>query len=120
MEVLVELQVALQVRVESGGWMWTLFPGLDPQNLQVRCSAQSGPGHACSSLFGLFGQTGPSVPLRANRTVFLPLWNNVDYSGEVWREAPPTQDEEEEEEEGQQILFLFFELIMQQISLILR
>ena len=36
--------------------------------------------------------------------MFLPLWNNVDYSGEVWRSAPPTDDEEEEageeEEEG--------------------
>ncbi|KAE8277418.1 RPA-related protein RADX [Larimichthys crocea] len=39
------------------------------------------------------------VPLRANRSVFLPLWNNVDYSGEVWREAPPTEEEEEDEEE---------------------
>lgn len=50
----------------------------------------------------------PLVPLRANRSVFLPLWNNVDYSGETWREAPPSEDEdrqseqeeEEEEEEG--------------------
>ncbi|KAM6909469.1 uncharacterized protein FYW49_013304 [Xenentodon cancila] len=45
------------------------------------------------------------VPLRANRSVFLPLWNNVDYSGEAWREAPPTDEDEEpeaaEEDEGQ-------------------
>ncbi|XP_041842090.1 RPA-related protein RADX isoform X8 [Melanotaenia boesemani] len=65
--------------------------------------------------FGSSGQTGetsagetsaagPAVPLRANRTVFLPLWNNVDHSGETWRSAPPTdedeEDEEAEEEEG--------------------
>lgn len=31
--------------------------------------------------------------------MFLPLWNNVDYSGEVWRETPPTEEEEDEEEE---------------------
>ncbi|XP_035986977.1 RPA-related protein RADX isoform X3 [Fundulus heteroclitus] len=52
-----------------------------------------------------FGSSGPLVPLRASRSVFLPLWNNVDYSGEAWREAPPTEDseeEEEEEEEGRQ------------------
>ncbi|XP_028254791.1 RPA-related protein RADX isoform X2 [Parambassis ranga] len=46
---------------------------------------------------------GPVVPLRASRSVFLPLWNNVDYSGDVWRETPPpdggVEDEEEEEEE---------------------
>lgn len=46
------------------------------------------------------------VPLRASRSVFLPLWNNVDYSGEVWMEAPATdkegagQEAEEEPEEG--------------------
>ncbi|KAM4714917.1 RPA-related protein RADX isoform 2-T2 [Anableps anableps] len=56
--------------------------------------------------FGPSEPAGPLVPLRASRSVFLPLWNNVDYSGEVWREAPPTEDsleeEEEEEEEGRQ------------------
>lgn len=44
------------------------------------------------------------VPLRASRTVFLPLWNNVDYSGEVWMEATDKetagQEAEEEPEEG--------------------
>ncbi|XP_026178016.1 RPA-related protein RADX isoform X2 [Mastacembelus armatus] len=54
--------------------------------------------------FGSSEPAGPLVPLRANRSVFLPLWNNVDYSGEVWSEAPPTEeeddDEEQEEEEG--------------------
>ncbi|XP_053271806.1 LOW QUALITY PROTEIN: RPA-related protein RADX [Pleuronectes platessa] len=56
--------------------------------------------------FGSSDAAGPLVPLRANRSVFLPQWNNVDYSGEVWREAPPTEeeaehgDDEEEEEEG--------------------
>ncbi|KAM3857452.1 RPA-related protein RADX [Diretmus argenteus] len=41
---------------------------------------------------------GPLVPLRANRITFLPLWNNTDYSGEVWRETPPIDEEEEEDE----------------------
>lgn len=39
------------------------------------------------------------VPLRAHRSVFLPLWNNVDYSGEEWRDILPTEDEDREEEE---------------------
>ncbi|KAM9836626.1 RPA-related protein RADX [Aulostomus maculatus] len=52
--------------------------------------------------FGFSKTTGPLVPLRANRKVFLPLWNNVDFSGEAWRETPPTEEEgdTEEEEEG--------------------
>ncbi|XP_040887546.1 RPA-related protein RADX isoform X2 [Toxotes jaculatrix] len=52
--------------------------------------------------FGSSEPAGSVVPLRANRSVFLPLWNNVDYSGEGWRETPPTEeeDEEDEEEEG--------------------
>eukprot|EP00066_Takifugu_rubripes_P025864 XP_011615130.1 PREDICTED: uncharacterized protein CXorf57-like [Takifugu rubripes] len=47
-----------------------------------------------------FGSADPGVlvPLRASRSVFLPLWNNVDYSGEQWRETPPTEEEEDEEE----------------------
>lgn len=53
--------------------------------------------------FGGTEPEGPVLPLRANRSVFLPLWNNVDYTGETWREAAPTEeedgDEEEEEEE---------------------
>ncbi|KAI3376295.1 hypothetical protein L3Q82_016401, partial [Scortum barcoo] len=49
--------------------------------------------------FGSEEPAGALVPLRANRSVFLPLWNNVDYSGQVWRETPPTEEEEEEEEE---------------------
>ncbi|XP_072232016.1 RPA-related protein RADX isoform X2 [Leuresthes tenuis] len=52
--------------------------------------------------FGSSEPAGPSVPLRAHRSVFLPLWNNVDYSGEAWRSAPPPDEEveDEEEEEG--------------------
>ncbi|XP_076580767.1 RPA-related protein RADX isoform X1 [Chaetodon auriga] len=49
--------------------------------------------------FGSAEPAVPLVPLRANRSVFLPLWNNVDYSGQVWRDTPPTEEEEEEEEE---------------------
>lgn len=47
----------------------------------------------------VFLPTVPLVPLRANRSVFLPLWNNVDYSGETWREAPPSEDEDRQEEQ---------------------
>nr|XP_033465271.1 RPA-related protein RADX isoform X1 [Epinephelus lanceolatus] len=49
--------------------------------------------------FGLSEPAGSLVPLRANRSVFLPLWNSVDYSGEVWREAPPIEEEDGDEEE---------------------
>ncbi|XP_041821711.1 RPA-related protein RADX [Chelmon rostratus] len=52
--------------------------------------------------FGSSEPAGPLVPLRANRSVFLPLWNNVDYSGQVWRETPPTEEEEEENEEEEE------------------
>ncbi|XP_038128221.1 RPA-related protein RADX isoform X2 [Cyprinodon tularosa] len=49
------------------------------------------------------GPSGVLVPLRANRSVFLPLWNSVDPSGEAWTEAPPPEDSpEDEEEEGRQ------------------
>ncbi|KAM4536299.1 RPA-related protein RADX isoform 2-T2 [Odontesthes bonariensis] len=50
--------------------------------------------------FGSSEPAGPSAPLRAHRSVFLPLWNNVDYSGEAWSLAPPTDDEEAEQEEA--------------------
>ncbi|XP_022625661.1 uncharacterized protein CXorf57-like [Seriola dumerili] len=33
--------------------------------------------------FGSSEPAGPVVPLRASRSVFLPLWNSVDYSGEL-------------------------------------
>lgn len=50
------------------------------------------------------GPSGVLVPLRANRSVFLPLWNSVDPSGEAWTEAPPPEDSpEDEEEEGRRI-----------------
>uniref|UniRef100_A0A3P8TQX5 Uncharacterized protein n=1 Tax=Amphiprion percula TaxID=161767 RepID=A0A3P8TQX5_AMPPE len=52
--------------------------------------------------FGSSVAAAPLVPLRANRSVFLPLWNNVDYSGQVWMEAPPTEEEEDEEEDGEE------------------
>ncbi|XP_023253285.1 RPA-related protein RADX-like [Seriola lalandi dorsalis] len=52
--------------------------------------------------FGSSEPAGPVVPLRASRSVFLPLWNSVDYSGEVWREAPPTEEEEEDEEDEEE------------------
>uniref|UniRef100_A0A3Q3J2X9 Uncharacterized protein n=1 Tax=Monopterus albus TaxID=43700 RepID=A0A3Q3J2X9_MONAL len=52
--------------------------------------------------FGSSHPAGPVLPLRANRSVFLPLWNNVDYNGAVWREALPTEEEEEEDEEEEQ------------------
>ncbi|KAM9414388.1 RPA-related protein RADX [Pholidichthys leucotaenia] len=70
-------------------------------NLEVRDDEVSRSEVDWASLgwFGSSEPAGPLVPLRANRSVFLPLWNNVDYSGEAWTEAPPTEDEDEEEEE---------------------
>ncbi|XP_054608689.1 RPA-related protein RADX [Dunckerocampus dactyliophorus] len=41
-----------------------------------------------------------SGPLRANRMVFLPLWNNVDFSGAAWQKTPPSMEEEDEEVEA--------------------
>lgn len=84
---------------ESGGSVVTLYPGLALQNLQVRCSADLHSHWTVPELPCLIGPSGPVVPLRANRSVFLPLWNNVDYSGEEWRDIPPTEDEDREEEE---------------------
>ncbi|XP_047441971.1 RPA-related protein RADX isoform X2 [Mugil cephalus] len=47
-----------------------------------------------------FGSASPAgCPLRANRSVFLPLWNNVDYSGELWRDTPSTETQLEDEED---------------------
>ncbi|XP_074555106.1 RPA-related protein RADX [Halichoeres trimaculatus] len=54
--------------------------------------------------FGGTEPEGPVLPLRANRSVFLPLWNNVDYMGEDWREALPTEEEEKDKEEEEEDL----------------
>ncbi|XP_034020763.1 RPA-related protein RADX [Thalassophryne amazonica] len=43
--------------------------------------------------FGSFDPEGSLGPLRAARSTFLPLWNNVDYCGQVWRETPPSEEE---------------------------
>nr|XP_054590818.1 RPA-related protein RADX [Nothobranchius furzeri] len=81
--------VSLQVRDEGRG---------EDDDTRVRSS-----GWDSLPWFGSSEPTGPLVPLRANRVVFLPLWNSVDYSGEVWREAPPTEggfDDDDEEDRG--------------------
>lgn len=43
-------------------------------------------------------------PLRARRSSYLPLWNNHDYYGEMWRDTPPSEpgdeDDSEDEREG--------------------
>ncbi|CAL9694823.1 unnamed protein product [Knipowitschia caucasica] len=44
------------------------------------------------------------LPLRAKRSVFLPLWNNTDPHGNGWRQAPPTDEERESEEEEEEAL----------------
>ncbi|XP_016335128.1 uncharacterized protein CXorf57 [Sinocyclocheilus anshuiensis] len=38
-------------------------------------------------------------PLRARRSSYLPLWNNHDFSGEMWRDAPPSEPDAEDSEE---------------------
>ncbi|XP_029943728.1 RPA-related protein RADX isoform X2 [Salarias fasciatus] len=49
--------------------------------------------------FGSCPPAGPLAPLRANRSVFLPLWNNVDPSGDAWTQAPPPEDRPDPEED---------------------
>lgn len=39
------------------------------------------------------------VPLRAHRSTYLPLWNNHDFIGEIWRHTPPSETGGEESEE---------------------
>lgn len=103
--------VSVQVREED--------PGDEEEDEEVRSDWDSLPwfgsseppgditpaAPADSSQVCVTGPAGPLVPLRAHRSVFLPLWNNVDHSGEVWNEAPPTEqgDEDEEEDEGRVI-----------------
>nr|XP_023653226.1 RPA-related protein RADX-like isoform X2 [Paramormyrops kingsleyae] len=39
--------------------------------------------------FGSDGDGPCLLPLRAQRSSYLPLWNNQDYNGEMWRDGPP-------------------------------
>ncbi|KAJ8338129.1 hypothetical protein SKAU_G00370950 [Synaphobranchus kaupii] len=40
--------------------------------------------------FGLEGHNRPSLlPLRARRSSYLPMWNNQDYYGEMWKDTAP-------------------------------
>lgn len=80
----------------------SLCPGSDPQNLQVQKRPASQHKAFSRGLTSLWSPSAPLVPLRANRNVFLPLWNNVDYSGDVWRKAPPTEEEDDDEERAEE------------------
>ncbi|XP_051935097.1 RPA-related protein RADX [Hippocampus zosterae] len=40
------------------------------------------------------GSSDVSGPLLANRKVFLPLWNNVDFYGDAWKKTAPPLEEE--------------------------
>ncbi|XP_019729443.1 uncharacterized protein LOC109518186 [Hippocampus comes] len=40
------------------------------------------------------GSSDVSGPLLANRRVFLPLWNNVDFYGDAWKKTAPPLEEE--------------------------
>ncbi|TRY64674.1 hypothetical protein DNTS_006382 [Danionella cerebrum] len=42
-------------------------------------------------------------PLRSHRSSYLPLWNNQDFCGELWRDTPPTEPEDSDEEEREDI-----------------
>lgn len=109
--------VSVQVREEDPGDEegdeevrsdWDSLPwfGSSEPTGDITPAAPAESSEVCVTECGLSGPAGPLVPLRANRSVFLPLWNNVDHSGEVWREAPPTEqgeDEDDEEDEGRVI-----------------
>ncbi|XP_072543964.1 RPA-related protein RADX [Salminus brasiliensis] len=41
------------------------------------------------------------LPLRARRSAYLPLWNNHDFTGDVWRDTPPCEHEDHESEDEQ-------------------
>uniref|UniRef100_W5KJ51 Si:ch73-71d17.2 n=1 Tax=Astyanax mexicanus TaxID=7994 RepID=W5KJ51_ASTMX len=43
------------------------------------------------------------LPLRARRSSYLPLWNNHDFTGEVWKDTPPCEHGEDESEDEQQV-----------------
>uniref|UniRef100_A0A3B1IZQ6 Si:ch73-71d17.2 n=1 Tax=Astyanax mexicanus TaxID=7994 RepID=A0A3B1IZQ6_ASTMX len=36
------------------------------------------------------------LPLRARRSSYLPLWNNHDFTGEVWKDTPPCEHGEDD------------------------
>lgn len=38
-------------------------------------------------------------PLRARRSSYLPLWNNHDFCGEMWRDTAPSEPDAEDSEE---------------------
>ncbi|XP_066538043.1 RPA-related protein RADX isoform X2 [Hoplias malabaricus] len=38
-------------------------------------------------------------PLRARRSVYLPLWNNHDFTGDAWRDTPPSRHREDQSED---------------------
>ncbi|XP_062386636.1 RPA-related protein RADX isoform X2 [Sardina pilchardus] len=40
------------------------------------------------------GEEPSSLPLRARRSTYLPLWNDYDFSGEMWRDRPPDDENE--------------------------
>lgn len=45
------------------------------------------------------GAEPSSGPLRARRSSYLPLWNNHDFNGEVWRDTPPSEPDAEDSED---------------------
>ncbi|KAI4905040.1 hypothetical protein NFI96_002013 [Prochilodus magdalenae] len=46
------------------------------------------------------GSEPSSLPLRARRSTYLPLWNNHDFTGDMWRETPSEHGEDESEDEA--------------------
>lgn len=42
------------------------------------------------------GAEPSAIPLRARRSSYLPLWNNHDFYGEMWRETTPSEPDAED------------------------
>ncbi|KAM6949202.1 RPA-related protein RADX [Aplochiton taeniatus] len=71
---------SLEVVMEEGGVDGSSLRGVD-----AACLPWFGAGADVREM-----DPGPLMPLRADRALFLPLWNNTDPIGPAWRDTPPS------------------------------